>query len=381
MEILAVIVLLGIVGWPIILASIFRYRNSQELELREKRRQREREDGFFRLKMKWREAAWGDLLPLRRQKNYFVFENIFDARVVLRETLRRNGIKACALSQRVHLLSQGSSDTRGRFVVFHQPNIDLAKRLFSEVTREIDSNAAQKEAGIGTILIRESSSGKEKSKRIERLRYSRFLREAKRSCRDLIDESDLISAPYSGAVAVYVMASAEAAKIGVSERPEQRLREVQTGSAAKVKLVASYWLPSRHDAFLVERAAHSELAAAGISSRGEWFKTVSGRARSGVESAILQLARDSRIAVPLDEEIVRTTNGYVPVGVQAEVSWRRSRKGNWFVAVNGKRITVFRRPGGRWSFVVDGVFSKKSYSKLAEARREALRFFGSGNSD
>lgn len=58
-------------------------------------------------------------------------------------------------------------------------------------------------------------------------------------------------------------------KIGVSERPKNRMRALQTGNPDVLSLVMTIKCNSRPDAFRVEKAIHSGLKSNRVN--GEWF--------------------------------------------------------------------------------------------------------------
>ena len=71
--------------------------------------------------------------------------------------------------------------------------------------------------------------------------------------------------------AVYIMVSRFGAKIGISDEPERRLGQVQTGHPATVSLSKVIWFFSREDAMLVENTVHDLLKLQGAHASGEWF--------------------------------------------------------------------------------------------------------------
>ena len=59
-------------------------------------------------------------------------------------------------------------------------------------------------------------------------------------------------------------------KIGVSRDPEGRLRNLQTGSAKPLKLIATLPFGDRNEAFIMEKFLHDKFAHLALA--GEWFK-------------------------------------------------------------------------------------------------------------
>lgn len=59
-------------------------------------------------------------------------------------------------------------------------------------------------------------------------------------------------------------------KIGVSDVPENRIKELQTGNPYRLFLIAKLPFSSRADAFEVEKYLHNQLTLTKLC--GEWFK-------------------------------------------------------------------------------------------------------------
>ena len=59
-------------------------------------------------------------------------------------------------------------------------------------------------------------------------------------------------------------------KIGVSDNPEGRLGELQTGNHGQLFLIAKFPLASRAEAFLMEKELHEKFKEYRL--KGEWFK-------------------------------------------------------------------------------------------------------------
>jgi hypothetical protein len=83
--------------------------------------------------------------------------------------------------------------------------------------------------------------------------------------------------------ALYVIAAADAVKIGWAFAPERRLRELQTGHHQELTL--TYSASARHPG-AAERWAHKLLREHWL--RGEWFAVPVERARWAVDEAIRQ---------------------------------------------------------------------------------------------
>lgn len=66
---------------------------------------------------------------------------------------------------------------------------------------------------------------------------------------------------------VYIMRAGDAVKIGISDNPEDRLKQIQTSNHEKVELLASFVTANPE---LVEKTLHCRLEEAKV--RGEWFR-------------------------------------------------------------------------------------------------------------
>jgi hypothetical protein len=74
---------------------------------------------------------------------------------------------------------------------------------------------------------------------------------------------------------IYLIADTEHrwVKIGVSNDPFRRLRELNSGQAPfPLELLACFATSPRPDAYVVEGFIHKLLKAKGLHSHGEWFK-------------------------------------------------------------------------------------------------------------
>jgi predicted GIY-YIG superfamily endonuclease len=60
-----------------------------------------------------------------------------------------------------------------------------------------------------------------------------------------------------------------AIKIGVSDNPESRLKQLQTGAQERLRLIAKFPSNSRTEAFNLEKDLHDKLAHHRL--KGEWF--------------------------------------------------------------------------------------------------------------
>ena len=71
---------------------------------------------------------------------------------------------------------------------------------------------------------------------------------------------------------LYIITDGENAKVGKSDNPEKRLKELQTGNANHLSLVLTFPVPS-DKVFSIEKQCHDELRLH-FEKRGEWFKDV-----------------------------------------------------------------------------------------------------------
>jgi hypothetical protein len=84
---------------------------------------------------------------------------------------------------------------------------------------------------------------------------------------------------------IYVISAGEAQqKIGVAGDPTRRIRELQIGSATRLKLAKSYRISTAALAYTFEREAHRRLS--GQALEGEWFAVTVEHAL-GVLSAVI----------------------------------------------------------------------------------------------
>ena len=63
---------------------------------------------------------------------------------------------------------------------------------------------------------------------------------------------------------LYLITDGNRIKIGTSKKPEQRLKQLQTGNGAELRLIGVFDLPNNY-----ERRLHGILK--GFRSQGEWF--------------------------------------------------------------------------------------------------------------
>lgn len=172
---------------------------------------------------------------------------------------------------------------------------------------------------------------------------------------------------------LYIMASIAAIKIGVSNRPEDRLKQVQTGHPAKLRLYKIWWFQSTAEATLLERTVHGQLKVRGSHSSGEWFNISKQDAVSVVSEAIKHLSGAGEIDKGLHALIESPlTNLELSLGRLLNQKWNISKKGNEYLRLPENTITVFRRKRG-WSYVHNEEFSQEQYATKEAAKSAALQ--------
>ena len=71
--------------------------------------------------------------------------------------------------------------------------------------------------------------------------------------------------------AVYAITDGKDYKIGISDNPERRLKDLQTGNPRKLVLDKFEWFPTEEGARRAEADMHQVLRAGGCGLEGEWF--------------------------------------------------------------------------------------------------------------
>ena len=172
------------------------------------------------------------------------------------------------------------------------------------------------------------------------------------------------------------MASKLGVKIGISDDPQKRLGQVQTGHPAKVSLSKEIWFFSRKDAELVERTVHDLLKLQKAHTRGEWFNLKIGQASDTVSRVVRDLIQLGKVDSHRREIHSKSGAGETDLALAKLISlpWRVSHKGNDYLRLDAKNITIFPRRS-RWAFVCDGEFSKVTFETKKEAKVAALQMF------
>lgn len=176
--------------------------------------------------------------------------------------------------------------------------------------------------------------------------------------------------------ALYIMVSRLGVKIGISDEPEKRLGQVQTGHPATVSLGKVIWFISRADAALVEKTVHDVLKLQNAHASGEWFNVNLTEASDAVGKIVRDLIQKGEIdrhRVELHSENVRTESDLRLARLISQ-QWNISRKGNEWLKLGDKNITVFPRQS-RWSYVCAGEYAKGTFDTKKEAKIAALQLY------
>jgi hypothetical protein len=174
--------------------------------------------------------------------------------------------------------------------------------------------------------------------------------------------------------ALYIMFSEFAVKIGISDEPEKRLGEVQTGHPAKLALGKVIWFFSRMDAALVEKTTHAKLH--GAHASGEWFNVKFAEAADAVAKIVSDLIQNGQI----DSHRVEIDSKNASTDLERRIAelisreWRISKKGKEWLKLGDKSITIFPQKS-RWSYVCAGERSNGSFSTKKEAKIAALQLY------
>ena len=175
------------------------------------------------------------------------------------------------------------------------------------------------------------------------------------------------------ACSLYIMSSRAATKIGISNSPGDRLRQVQTGHPASLELHKIWWFQSTADAAALEKVVHGQLKVRGAHRSGEWFGVSVLEATTVISDAIKHLAAsgeiDKGLLPPID---VPLNNLELTLGRLLNLKWSISRKGNEYLRLPGNAITVFRRKQ-RWSYSRNEVFSEEQFPTKEAAKLAALQ--------
>jgi hypothetical protein len=174
------------------------------------------------------------------------------------------------------------------------------------------------------------------------------------------------------ATAVYVFASKVACKVGISDDPERRLRQIQTGHPSELRIVKSWWFASTNDAALVEKSVHGLLKVLGAHASGEWFSASPSTVLEHVRKVIVDLVETSEIDRSLQALGARqNADTDVSLAKLATLPWKVSRKGNEWLQLDAHHVVVFKTRGG-YSFRYKEKFSDEKFRTRADAKAAAL---------
>lgn len=79
-------------------------------------------------------------------------------------------------------------------------------------------------------------------------------------------------------------------KIGISDNPKERLKQLQTGNAERLQIYYTEKIDSRRKAELIEQKIHKQLSIQKLT--GEWFSIDSSTAIAEVQFAFIRFNDD-----------------------------------------------------------------------------------------
>lgn len=176
------------------------------------------------------------------------------------------------------------------------------------------------------------------------------------------------------AIAVYIISSSKqrSSKVGISNDPQRRLKGLQTGNALTLSVSSVYWMRSRNDALLLEAETHRELQRSGYKRKGEWFPVETEVAADAIANAYDRLREHGVVDLIPIAVSESATDAELANSLAKSLPWRISKRSNLTTMLGGRRITVFKKRNG-WSWVVDGQFSKDSFSGPEEAQLDCVK--------
>jgi hypothetical protein len=174
--------------------------------------------------------------------------------------------------------------------------------------------------------------------------------------------------------ALYFMHSKHGVKVGISDDPESRLRQIQTGHPSKVELRKAIWFFSKSDAAAVEKMAHQVFRLRGTHTSGEWFDIKLNEAFGSVTKIVKELIETGKVDTQIADLRSRRSTEDIELSLAqlTSLTWKISQKGNEWLRFDGKTVTVFRRGRG-WSFVFNEQFSEEMFDSKANAKLGALQ--------
>jgi T5orf172 domain len=221
-------------------------------------------------------------------------------------------------------------------------------------------------------VVEESQASKDDTARIERERELQRKRILEIALADIESRNKEDVQPKGSAV--YVMASKLGVKIGISDDPDQRLGQVQTGHPVKVTLFKVIWFFTREEASFVERTVHDLLKLRGAHTSGEWFKTGEVAAESAVSKVVRELVQNGRIDTRFRDvrSNKRQADFEIMIAGYVSMKWNVSQRGNEWLRLGDKRITVFQKRGC-WRYVYNDKFAAESFDSGKAAKAAALQ--------
>ena len=180
----------------------------------------------------------------------------------------------------------------------------------------------------------------------------------------------------SEAIGVYLIVARNqrSCKVGISQDPTKRLKELQTGSSSVLSINRIFWMRNRTEAHALESGTHRELGRRGLQRTGEWFPVAPEIATDAL-SVTYDLLLERGI---VDKEIVKISEGAtdneLSVLLAKSLPWKLSKRSNLTAGLDGKRVTVFRRKGV-WCWVVDGEFALRKFESALEAQIDCVQRF------
>jgi T5orf172 domain len=177
------------------------------------------------------------------------------------------------------------------------------------------------------------------------------------------------------ATAVYVIATPaqNSVKVGISDNPDRRRNDLQTGSPHSLAVYCQFWLQNRQHALLVERHCHKRLKARGHFTIGEWFSVEPDVAKRHIVETYVELTEQRAIIEHPPNASPQSTDDELKQEFSQFIRWRFSKRGNLVADIFGQKITVYQRHK-QWRWVCDGTFSKGSFDNCELAQFSAISY-------
>jgi len=229
------------------------------------------------------------------------------------------------------------------------------QQLYSVVSVQEESEQSKK------YLIELAKQEEEKHQKIKRELLSNI---------EVRQKSDI----GKSAVCVYVVCSKTAAKIGISDKPNTRLKQLQTGNSQKLSLAKVWWFFGRDDAVLIESYTHNLLRVKGHHALGEWFNCNKAKAVSYVTQVIDNLLSEGKIDKAINRLSKLPEDAEYQLSKLLKYKWKISMKGNEYFKIEDALMVVFKKRGAWW-YSFNGDFSKISYPRSIDAKAAVLQKF------